>query len=159
MSKTISLKDREINLDFRELNNLNLEDILVIDYNNLKEDISTFYFVVNQIGFLLNEANDLLREKTFQLEILKNKLDEYKSSQFILVKKDLENEGNKNPTISLIESQIKLKKGHIELQKSIEAQTLLMIKATSEKDNLNTLYWAAQGKAETLKNLSKSLIL
>ena len=51
MSKTIQLKDREIQLNFEEIDNLDLESVLTIDYINLKEDIQGFPFIVNQLNF------------------------------------------------------------------------------------------------------------
>lgn len=157
MSRIVHLKDKEIALNFEELNELNLEEILVIDYSTLKEDLQTYPFVVNQIGLLLNEANNILRQENLQLDEMKNKLEEYKANKFIEVKKELIEGGEKSPTITLVESQIKLKRGYKELQEAIKAKISQINTATYERDNLNSLYWSSQSKMNLLVNLSKSI--
>lgn len=144
MGKIIQLGDREVELSFNELDNLPLEELLTINYSKISEDISTFPFIVNQINFLLVEANDILRKEEFQLEYLQANINEYKANSFMSVKKQLMEEGEKSPTISLIESQIFLKKEYIDLQEAFRCQKRKIAEATKNRDYLNGLYWSSK---------------
>ncbi|QIG64521.1 hypothetical protein DAC23_247 [Bacteroides phage DAC23] len=159
MGKIIQLGDREVELSFNELDNLPLEELLTINYSKISEDISTFPFIVNQINFLLVEANDILRKEEFQLEYLQANINEYKANSFMSVKKQLMEEGEKSPTISLIESQIFLKKEYIDLQEAFRCQKRKIAEATKNRDYLNGLYWSSKSKMEVLISLSKNIAI
>lgn len=159
MGKIIQLGDREIELSFNELDNLPLEELLTINYSKISEDISIFPFIVNQINFLLVEANDILRKEEFQLEYLQANINEYKANSFMSVKKQLMEEGEKSPTISLIESQIFLKKEYIDLQEAFRCQKRKIAEATKNRDYLNGLYWSSKSKMEVLISLSKNIAI
>lgn len=159
MGKTIQLKDREIHLNFEEIDNLDLESVLTIDYINLKEDIQGFPFVVNQLNFLVVEANSILNKDKFQLEILNSNLDEEKAKLFLKIKKELVENGEKNPTISLIESQIKLEESYKDISESIRCQRQKIAEDEKNRDYLSGLYWAAQAKLNLLVNLTKNIVL
>ena len=159
MSKSIQLKDREIQLNFEEIDNLDLESVLTIDYINLKEDIQGFPFVVNQLNFLVVEANSILNKDKFQLEILNSNLDEEKAKLFLKIKKELVDNGEKNPTISLIESQIKLEESYKSISESIRCQRQRIAEDEKNKDYLSGLYWAAQAKLNLLVNLTKNIVI
>lgn len=159
MGKIIQLGDREVELSFNELDNLPLEELLTINYSKISEDISTFPFIVNQINFLLVEANDILRKEEFQLEYLQANINEYKANSFMSVKKQLMEEGEKSPTISLIESQIFLKKEYIDLQEAFRCQKRKIAEATKNRDYLNGLYWSSKSKMEVLISLSKNVVI
>ena len=159
MGKIIQLGDREVELSFNELDNLPLEELLTINYSKISEDISTFPFIVNQINFLLVEANDILRKEEFQLEYLQANINEYKANSFMSVKKQLMEEGEKSPTISLIESQIFLKKEYIDLQEAFRCQKRKIAEATKNRDYLNGLYWSSKSKMEVLISLSKNIVI
>ena len=159
MGKIIQLGDREVELSFNELDNLPLEELLTINYSKISEDISTFPFIVNQINFLLVEANDILRKEEFQLEYLQANINEYKANSFMSVKKQLMEEGEKSPTISLIESQIFLKKEYIDLQEAFRCPKRKIAEATKNRDYLNGLYWSSKSKMEVLISLSKNIAI
>ena len=164
MGKTIHLVDREIELAFDELDSLPLEEILVIDYSKLEDDVSTFPFIVNQINFLLVEANDILRNEELQLDYLQANINEYKANAFMvvkgnLIKKELIDKGEKSPTISLIESQIALQQEFKDLQESFRCQKKKIAEATKNRDYLNGLYWSCKSKMEVLVALSKNLVI
>lgn len=159
MGKIIQLGDREVELSFNELDNLPLEELLTINYSKISDDISTFPFIVNQINFLLVEANDILRKEEFQLEYLQANINEYKANSFMNVKKQLMEEGEKSPTISLIESQIFLKKEYIDLQEAFRCQKRKIAEATKNRDYLNGLYWSSKSKMEVLISLSKNIAI
>lgn len=159
MRKIICLNDREVELSFDELDNLPLEELLTINYSKISDDIATFPFIVNQINFLLVEANDILRKEEFQLEYLQANINEYKANSFMSVKKQLMEEGEKSPTISLIESQIFLKKEYIDLQEAFRCQKRKIAEATKNRDYLNGLYWSSKSKMEVLISLSKNIAI
>lgn len=159
MEKIINLNGKDIKLNFEELDTLALEEILTIDYTKVEEEASIFPFVVNQINFLLIEASDIVRKEEFQLECVQSNLDEYKANSFLKVKKDLQEKGEKNPTISLIESQIALQEGYKQLKEAIRCQKIKIAEATKNRDLLNGLYWSAQNKIKILVNLSNNIKL
>lgn len=158
MSKVIQLKDREIKLNFDEIDNLDLESVLTIDYINLKDDIQGFPFVVNQLNFLVVEANSILNQDKFQLELLDSNLKEESAKLFLKIKKDLIDKGEKSPTISLIESQIKLEDSYKQISESIFVQKQKIAEDERNRDYLSGLYWAASSKMNLLVNLSKSIM-
>lgn len=158
MSKVIQLKDREIQLNFDEIDNLDLESVLTIDYINLKDDIQGFPFVVNQLNFLVVEANSILNQDKFQLDILNSNLDEEKAKLFLKIKKELIDKGEKSPTISLIENQVKLEDSYKQIAESIFCQKKKIAEDEKNRDYLSGLYWAASSKMNLLVNLSKSII-
>lgn len=155
----IQVGNKEIKLNFNEMNELDLEDVLTIDYSNIKDEVSVFPFIVNQLGFLLSESQNILRKEELQLELLEAKIEEYKSQVFLTIKSNLISNGEKSPTLSLIESQIKIQEQYRNLQKSYFCQKQKIIEAQKNKDHLNTLYWSAQSKQQTLVSLSKSINL
>ena len=157
MSKTIQLKDREIQLNFNEIDDLDLESVLTIDYINLKDDIQGFPFVVNQLNFLVVEANSILNQDKFQLDILNSNLDEEKAKLFLKIKKELINKGEKNPTISLIENQVKLEDSYKQIAESIRCHKQKMAEDEKNRDYLSGLYWASQAKLNLLVNLAKNI--
>lgn len=157
MSKTIQLKDREIQLNFEEIDNLDLESILVVDYVNLKDDIQGFPFVVNQLNFLVVEANTILNQDKFQLELLDSNLKEESAKLFLKIKKELIDKGEKSPTISLIESQIRLEDSYKQISESIRCQKQKIAEDEKNRDYLQSLYWAANAKLNILVSLSKNL--
>lgn len=157
MSKLIQLKDREIQLNFDEIDNLDLESVLTIDYVNLKDDIQGFPFVVNQLNFLVVEANSILNQDKFQLELLDSNLKEESAKLFLKIKKELIDKGEKSPTISLIESQIKLEDSYKQISESIFCQKQKIAEDEKNRDYLSGLYWAASSKMNLLVNLSKSI--
>ena len=75
------------------------------------------------------------------------------------VKKQLMEEGEKSPTISLIESQIFLKKEYIDLQEAFRCQKRKIAEATKNRDYLNGLYWSSKSKMEVLISLSKNVVI
>lgn len=159
MSKTIQLKNKEVELNFEEVNNLDLTEVLTIDYINLKEDIQGFPFIVNQLNFLVVEANSEVNQEKFQLEILNANLEELKAKLFIDIKKELIEKGEKNPTISLIENQIKLNDSYKQLMESVRCQKQKIAEAEKNKDYLSGVYWSAQAKLNLLVNLAKSITI
>lgn len=159
MEKIINLNGKDIKLNFEELDTLALEEILTIDYTKVEEEAAIFPFVVNQINFLLIEASDIVRKEEFQLECVQSNLDEYKANSFLKVKKDLQEKGEKNPTISLIESQITLQEGYKQLKEAIRCQKIKIAEATKNKELLNGLYWSVQNKIKILVNLSNNIKL
>ena len=159
MEKVINLNGKDVKLNFEELDTLALEEILTIDYTKVEEEAAIFPFVVNQINFLLIEASDIVRKEEFQLECVQSNLDEYKANSFLKVKKDLQEKGEKNPTISLIESQIALQEGYKQLKEAIRCQKIKIAEATKNKELLNGLYWSAQNKIKILVNLSNNIKL
>ena len=159
MSKQINLGGREINLDFQEINDLDLQQVLQIDYLNLKDEIQSFPFVVSQLNFLVVEANSLVNKAKFQLDILNSNLEELKAKLFIKTKKELIEGGEKNPTISLIDNQIRLDQSYKDLSESIRCQKQNIAENEKNRDYLSGLYWASQAKLQILVSLSKNIDL
>ena len=156
MSKTIQLKDREIQFNFNEVDSLDLKSILTINYADLKDDIQNFPFVVNQLNFLVVEADSILNQDEFQLELLNSNLEEEKAKLFLKIKKELIDSGEKNPTISLIENQIKLEESYKSISEAIPCQKQKIIEDKKNKGYLSGLYWAAQAKLNLLVGFSGS---
>ena len=86
-------------------------------------------------------------------------LKEESAKLFLKIKKDLIDKGEKSPTISLIESQIKLEDSYKQISESIRCQRQKIAEDEKNRDYLSGLYWAAQAKLNLLVNLAKNISL
>lgn len=154
----VVLKDREISFDSGEdLKEYDLKSILQIDYTDIKTEIAYFPFILNQINFLLIESKGVLNDAKFQLDIIKDNLENYKAKLYGEVRDELIEQGQKNPTITAIDTQISIKPHFKELKESYRMQERKIADLQNQTDYISSLYWNAKAKAEILINLSKSL--
>lgn len=120
---------------------IQVDDLLRIDYSNLLGEIITFPVVVNRLGSLLAEAEQAVSEKKLNLEVFEAKLKERK--RILLTE---ENNG-KSPTVDALNTAIILDKGYQALKKSF-------FESQKNRDYVNSIFWSAKDKSEKLNKLS-----
>ena len=159
MEKVLHLNDREIVLSGDNFDNIDLQKILVIDYDNLAEEVANFPYVLNQVNSLFVEAEDILRRENFALEVLKDNLSDLKSRLSFSVIEIIKAKGIKTPTIQNIEDEISQNEEIKTLKSQIQAKKKDIIDVTLNRDNLQGLFWSCKAKMDTIINLSNKLIL
>lgn len=159
MEKVLHLNDREIVLYGDNFENIDLQKILVIDYDNLAEEVANFPYVLNQVNSLFVEAEDILRRENFALEVLKDNLSDLKSRLSFSVIEIIKAKGIKTPTIQNIEDEMSQNEEIKTLKSQIQAKKKDIIDVTLNRDNLQGLFWSCKAKMDTIINLSNKLTL
>lgn len=159
MEKVLHLNDREIVLYGDNFENIDLQKILVIDYDNLAEEVANFPYVLNQVNSLFVEAEDILRRENFALEVLKDNLSDLKSRLSFSVIEIIKAKGIKIPTIQNIEDEMSQNEEIKTLKSQIQAKKKDIIDVTLNRDNLQGLFWSCKAKMDTIINLSNKLTL
>lgn len=159
MEKVLHLNDREIVLSGDNFDNIDLQKILVIDYDNLAEEVANFPYVLNQVNSLFVEAEDILRRENFALEVLKDNLSDLKSRLSFSVIEIIKAKGIKTPTIQNIEDEMSQNEEIKTLKSQIQAKKKDIIDVTLNRDNLQGLFWSCKAKMDTIINLSNKSTL
>lgn len=159
MEKVLHLNDREIVLYGDNFENIDLQKILVIDYDNLAEEVANFPYVLNQVNSLFVEAEDILRRENFALEVLKDNFSDLKSRLSFSVIEIIKAKGIKTPTIQNIEDEMSQNEEIKTLKSQIQAKKKDIIDVTLNRDNLQGLFWSCKAKMDTIINLSNKLTL
>lgn len=159
MEQILHLNDKEVKLFGEDFTDIDLQNVLQIDYSNLNEEVATFPYVLNQLNFMLIEADDILRKENFKLDILKDNLTDLKSRLSFGVIDVIKARGIKSPTLANIEDEISQDPDVKALKEQIRNQKEIVIQATTNRDKLTALYWSARSKMECLQNLSSKVNL
>lgn len=131
---------------------VNVNDILRIDYSNILGECLTFNVIFNRIANLKAEMQDLVNKSKFQLDIFTAELqEEYRKKLTSYGDADAKGKTKINkPTKDEVENAVLIdkrfqakKNNHFELTKNLEY--------------LESLYWSAQNKANLLKSMSDKL--
>ena len=138
-----NLGDKVIKFKIGEFDNeLDIDKLLKIDYNNVIAEILTFPVMVNRFGALAADMSNIYHEKKIDLSIFEAKEREK-------IRQELSDEGEKI-TIGVVDDR---------LMKSVKyrAKKKLVYKAEKEKEYLYSIYFAAKDKSTKLDKLSMSL--
>jgi hypothetical protein len=150
---TIELKNKMVVLKVLPFDtDVNVNDILRIDYSNILGECLTFNVIFNRIANLKAEMQDLVNKSKFQLDIFTAELqEEYRKKLTSYGDADAKGKTKINkPTKDEVENAVLIdkrfqvkKNNHFELTKNLEY--------------LESLYWSAQNKANLLKSMSDKL--
>lgn len=139
----IELKNKNIVLKIYEFSNeIEVDEILKIDYNNMLGEILTFTVLFNRIANLKAEMEHIVSTSKFDLESLEAQLhEEYKKKLL----KDGEKATEKSLEMNIIRDPryIIKKKNHLERIKHLAY--------------LDSLYWSAQNKSALLRSISDKM--
>jgi len=130
---------------------VDVEDILKVDAHNILGEILTFPVIMNRLGNLVAEMDELVAEAKLELEIKAAELGEYYRKK--LVKKTTDSTGKEKislPTIAEIDNAILLDLAYQNIRKK-------SIRLQKEKQNIDSFYWAALDKSKKLDVLSSKL--
>lgn len=139
--KIINISKNTYVVNFDEFNDdIELEDLLKIDYSNILGEMLTFPIVVAKLGNMLADAESKVNEKKLNLDVQEAKLkEEYR------IKLASAN-GGKNPTIDALNTAVLIDKRY-------EAYNKLLIEAKKIRDYMLTIYLAAKDKSEKINRV------
>jgi len=126
--------------DFGE--EIEVEDLLKIDYSNLVGEMVTFPIILNRLGIMLADVESIVAEKKLSLDVNEAKIREKYEEEFLL-------EGKK-PTVDKLNTAMSLDKIYQTFKKA-------HIESIKNRDYVNSIYWAAKDKSGKLDKLSLSL--
>lgn len=140
----VSLGSKVIRFKVGEFDeNMDLDSILRIDYSNIIAEILTFPVIVNRLGVLATEMDNLVQEKELDVTI-------YKSKAKIRIREELELENDKKPTVSEIEDRMRS-------EAKYKLKKRMLFKLIKEKEYMYKAYLSAKDKSHKLDRLSMSL--
>lgn len=146
MKKVINIGGKQYVLIVGEFDEdeLDVEDLLKIDYSNLVGELVTFPIIENRIGLMLADAESKVSEVKLNRDILEAKLKE----KYALSLAD--GNGGKRPTVDAINAAVLQDKGYQALLRS-------KIAAEKTKDYLLSILTACRSKSGKLEKLSLTI--
>lgn len=141
---TIHLKTKVLTLEIKDFgsSDIDVEDLLVIDYNNIICDILTFPVIFNRISNIKSEIDALLREVQLDFSIFEAQLYQDHKKKFI-------RDGEK-VTESALEASIKL-------DPKYKVKKYEVFQVQKQADIIDGLYWSAKSKDKKLDNISAKI--
>lgn len=135
---TINLKDRIVKLQLHEFEtDVDMDDILKIDYSNILGEVLTFPVLLNRIGILRAEMEEIVSAKKFEVEIFNAELSE-------IYRENLTGKGNrKKPTQAQVDNAVLKDERFIKKRKSY-------YRVKRDYEYIDSLYWAAKDKSKKL---------
>lgn len=119
-----------------------VDDLLTIDYSNLIGEVVTFPSIVNRIGIMLAEAESAVSEKKLNLEVFEAKTKER-------LRIELAEANGKTPTVEALNNAV--------LQETAyQKMRLGLINAQKTRDYLNSVFWSAKDKSDKLLALMRN---
>lgn len=139
--KVINIGKETYVLTFDEFDeDIELEDLLKIDYSNILGEMITFPIVVAKLGNMLADAESKVSEKKLNLDVQEAKLkEEYRI-------KLAEANNGKNPTIDALNTAVLMDRRY-------EVYNKTLIEAKKIRDYMLTVYLAAKDKSEKINKV------
>lgn len=139
--KIINIGKETYVIEFNEFTeDIELDDLLRIDYSNILGEMVTFPIVVAKLGMMLADAEGKVNEKKLNLDIQEAKLkEEYRL-------KLTEQNGGKNPTIDALNSAVLIDKRYCLYNQNL-------IESKKIRDYMLTLYLSAKDKSEKINKI------
>jgi len=155
--KVVSIGNKMIKLIIKEFDTeINVEDILRIDYANILGEILTFPLILNRLGIFLADIEDYLRREEFELEKDKDDLDRKRAIAETSAFKELKKTIN-SPTKAQIENTVRLDKKHQKDEEKYRGKKLALLDIRRDRDYVNSLYWSAKSKDTKLDKMTDKL--
>lgn len=143
--RIIQVGDRTFKLLFDNFeDDMNIDDLLKIDYSNLIGEMITFPVIVNRFGQLLAEAESQVSEAKLNLEVFEAKTKERLRDELA------EQNGGKNPTVETLNNAVVANKAYQIMRRK-------MNEVIKTRDYINSIFWSAKDKSNKLDKLSLSI--
>lgn len=141
--KIVKIGDKTYTLLIKAFDDdVEVDDLLQIDYSNLIGELVTFPVIVNRIGIMLAEAESAVSEKKLNLEVFEAKMKERLRIQ-------LAEMNGKAPTVEALNNAV--------LQEpSYQAMRKGLINAQKTRDYLNSVFWSAKDKSDKISFLMRN---
>lgn len=140
----INLRNKTLVLDIKDFGSadIQIEDLLQIDYANILGDIITWPVIFNRIANIKAEMDNVLREETFDMKV-------YEAQLYEQHKKALIGSGEK-ATETSIDMAIKR-------DPQYKAKHFMFLRVQKQADILDGLYWSAKSKSKMLEAISMKI--
>lgn len=122
---------------------VDIDDLLKIDYSNIVGEMVTFPVIVNRVGIMLAEAESSVSEKKLNLEVFEAKTKER-------LRTELAETNGKAPTVEALNNAVLQESAYQTMRKSL-------IKAQKTRDYLNSIFWSMKDKSNKLDRLSLTI--
>ena len=142
--KIVKIGDKTYTLLIKAFDDeVEVDDLLQIDYSNLIGELVTFPVIVNRIGIMLAEAESAVSEKKLNLEVFEAKMKERLRTQ-------LAETNGKAPTVEALNNAVLQEPSYQSMRKGL-------INAQKTRDYLNSVFWSAKDKSNKLDRLSLTI--
>lgn len=142
--KIVKIGDKTYTLLIKAFDDdVEVDDLLQIDYSNLIGELVTFPVIVNRIGIMLAEAESAVSEKKLNLEVFEAKMKERLRTQLAEI-------NGKAPTVEALNNAVLQEPSYQAMRKSL-------INAQKTRDYLNSVFWSAKDKSNKLDRLSLTI--
>lgn len=142
--KTIKLGDQLYTLSYQEFDDeVDIDELLSIDYSNLIGEMVTFPIIVNRVGLLLADAESKLSETKLNRDVMEAKVKER-------LRKELLEKNGKAPTIDMVNDAVIQDNGY-------QAVYRKYIDAQKTRDYISSLFWSTKDKSSKLDKLSLTI--
>ena len=121
---------------------IEIDDLLRIDYSNLIGEMVTFPVIVNRIGIMLAEAESAVSERKLNLEVF-----EAKTKERLRIK--IAEENGKAPTVEALNNAVLQEPAYQSMRKSL-------INAQKTRDYLNSVFWSSKDKSDKISALMRN---
>jgi hypothetical protein len=138
-NRIIQIGDKSYKLSFEDFpEDIDLDSLFKIDISNMFAEIITFPVILNKLGIMLADADNLVAECKLNLEIYEAK------------RKESIRESMEKPTVDKVEDKLRQDKLYL-----IKRQKFLQL--VKQRDYINSCYWTAKDKSDKLNKMSLSL--
>lgn len=130
---------------------IDMDDVLKIDYGNIIGEVLTFPVIVNRIGALRAELENKMSDEKFDLEVYGAKLSEMFRRNGQRTETDAGGSKKiKAPTVQELSNKVLLDEGYQARQKKV-------FRIIKDYQFVDSLYWAAKDKSKKLDFCSNSI--
>jgi hypothetical protein len=130
---------------------LDLDDIVGIDYTNIRGELLTFPIVYNRIGIFKAEMSNAAQRAKMNVEIVRSQLNQHYRTALTEEGRDYKGKPKTiKPTVDEISAAIVCDDAY---QKAYEDY----LNAQRRLDYMESIYWACQSKDQKLNRLSEKL--
>jgi hypothetical protein len=144
--KIVNIGEKSIRLIYSDFgDDIEIDDLLKIDYHNLVGELITFPIIENRFGLLLADSESKVSENKLNLEILEAKLKEQ-------IREKILDDTGKAPTVEALNNAVTCNKAWQVMKRNL-------ITAQKTRDYMNSIFWAAKDKSGKLEKLSQTVQL
>ena len=140
-TKLVQIKEKTYHFNFEDFEeDVDIDELLKIDYSNLIGEMITFPVIVNRFGTLLAEAESRVAEMKLNLEVLEAKTKEKIRTEII-------EQNGKSPTVEALNNAVLMNPAYQAMKKKL-------IDTQKTRDYINSAFWAAKDKSNKIDRLS-----
>lgn len=144
-TKVVNIGGKTYRLSFDDFDSeVDVDELLKIDYSNLIGELATFPIIVNKFGLLLADAECQVSEAKLSLDVF-----EAKTKEKLRVELAEQNNG-KAPTVDALNNALVGNKSYQVMKKRY-------IETVKTRDYINSVFWAAKEKSNKLDKLSLTI--